>query len=123
MTETITNAPCTQDPEAWFPVSMKPAFTEGPKAICNLACPFKVACLEIAISGRYTFGIWAGLTPDERQHLYPQSHPERDRPDMDEAVRNLHNMGVEKAAKLLGIPAEAIRASRRRLAATKSVAA
>jgi transcription factor WhiB len=123
VTDRIIDAPCKEDPEAWFPVSMKPALTEGPKAICNLACPFKAACLEIAITGRYTFGIWAGLTPDERQHLYPQSHPVRDRPDMDEAVRKAWNLNIEDTAKKLGIPQEAVRASRRRLAARKTVAA
>jgi WhiB family redox-sensing transcriptional regulator len=120
--------PCTdEDPELFFPVGTSgPAMAQAAaaKAVC-FRCPGerRAACLDQALQQRLTDGVWGGLTEQERTGMYPESHPVRDRPDMDEAVRKQFNMSVERAAKELGIPAEAVRASRRRLAARKSVAA
>ena len=62
------------DPEIFFPLSEG---VDEAKAICSL-CRVRKECLEIALrlegrlsrSGRY--GIWGGLTPDERAEL---EHP------------------------------------------------
>ncbi|MFI7113929.1 WhiB family transcriptional regulator [Nonomuraea sp. NPDC050227] len=54
------------DPEAWFPEHGAPA---GPaKRICA-ACPARAACLAYALAEDIPYGIYGGLTPQERQHL------------------------------------------------------
>jgi WhiB family redox-sensing transcriptional regulator len=37
-------------------------------AICA-ACPVRVECRDFAVDNRIKFGIWGGLTVDERRHL------------------------------------------------------
>lgn len=38
------------------------------KAICE-RCPVRERCLEASIENREPFGIWAGLTPSERDRV------------------------------------------------------
>ena len=57
------------DPEMWWPNG-----TTGPEAdkiaeakrICDM-CPVKMDCLTYAVETRQFFGIWGGLTEDERK--------------------------------------------------------
>ncbi len=57
------------DPDLFFPIS--PA---GPserqiaraKAICA-GCPVRQECLEFALSHDQAYGIWGGMTPEDRQ--------------------------------------------------------
>lgn len=59
--------PCSADPELWF----DPDLTDEAKDICD-ACPAKARCLVIALAqevnlaGSSRWGVWGGLTPDER---------------------------------------------------------
>lgn len=39
------------------------------KAICG-ACPVKVQCAQHALSVREPYGVWGGLTEDEREDIY-----------------------------------------------------
>jgi len=41
------------------------------KAVCSM-CSVQDACLEFAISAGERFGVWGGLTPQERQALVSQ---------------------------------------------------
>jgi len=43
----------------------KEARIEAAKAICA-GCPVKVDCLEFALQIKEDYGIWGGLTPEER---------------------------------------------------------
>ncbi len=60
-----------QDPELFFPIG-----TSGPaqiqiaeaKAVCA-RCPVREACLRFALDTGQEYGIWGGLTEDERQRL------------------------------------------------------
>lgn len=62
--------PCSADPELWF----NPDLTSDAKDICD-TCPAKARCLEIALAregnlvGSSRWGVWGGLTPDERAAL------------------------------------------------------
>jgi WhiB family redox-sensing transcriptional regulator len=54
------------DPELWFPElgqSNTPA-----KRIC-MSCDLRAACLEIALANDEQFGIWGGLSTNERRAL------------------------------------------------------
>jgi WhiB family transcriptional regulator, redox-sensing transcriptional regulator len=54
----------------WFPDRKKPfaLMEKMGKFICS-KCPVKGQCLEDAIEHGWEFGIWGGLTPEERKHL------------------------------------------------------
>ena len=62
----------TEDPELWFTGS-KRAVARA-KAICN-RCPVIDACRQQALDNRITFGIWGGLTEDERRKILHQRKP------------------------------------------------
>jgi WhiB family transcriptional regulator, redox-sensing transcriptional regulator len=54
------------DPELFFPEqggSAKPA-----KQVCH-RCPVRADCLDYAIATRQQFGIWGGLSEQERRRL------------------------------------------------------
>lgn len=58
------DALCVQsDPEAWFPE--KGGSTRQPKAICR-RCPARVPCLRMALIGGDEYGVWGGLSHQER---------------------------------------------------------
>lgn len=58
---------CSQmDPELWFP---EPWEDETPaKLICG-GCLARNACLAFALNANEEYGIWAGLSPDERRAM------------------------------------------------------
>ena len=60
-----------EDPELFFPVgSAGPALAQiaGAKKICA-RCPVLRACLMFAMAAGQEYGIWGGLTEDERRQL------------------------------------------------------
>lgn len=60
-----------QDPEIFFPVgSSGPALEEieMAKSICH-RCPVREQCLDYALRTGQDYGIWGGLTEDERRVL------------------------------------------------------
>lgn len=70
-----TDAACIDYPEETF---FPPSTTSGwgtARAICG-DCPVRLACLEDALAmegrraGQSRFGMWGGLTPDERASLW-----------------------------------------------------
>ena len=52
--------------ELFFPPTEEEA--EGAKSVCR-ACLVKEPCLEFAIAAGERFGVWGGLTPQERRYL------------------------------------------------------
>jgi WhiB family redox-sensing transcriptional regulator len=58
---------CAQsDAEAWFPE--KGGSVALPKAICG-RCPVRTECLEFALETEQRFGIWGGLSTEQRLPL------------------------------------------------------
>lgn len=60
-----------EDPELFFPVgSTGPALEQIAKAkeVCA-GCPVREVCLDFALSTGQGYGIWGGLTEDERRSL------------------------------------------------------
>jgi WhiB family redox-sensing transcriptional regulator len=58
---------CAQtDPEAFFPE--KGGSTRPAKSVC-LACPVRAECLEYALDNDERFGVWGGLSEQERRRL------------------------------------------------------
>jgi WhiB family redox-sensing transcriptional regulator len=55
-----------KDPELWFPFSSMPA-TEA-KRWCR-ACPVATKCLTHALNRGEDYGVWGGLTEQERRRL------------------------------------------------------
>lgn len=60
------------DPELFFPVGTTgPAMeqTRYAKAICNHLCPVRNECLSWALDGRHEYGVFGGMSEDERRVL------------------------------------------------------
>lgn len=55
-------------PETFFPDKGSSADAQEAKAICG-SCSVRNACLEWAMTFPEEYGIWGGLTPDERKEL------------------------------------------------------
>jgi WhiB family redox-sensing transcriptional regulator len=61
------SAPCAEsDPEAWFPE--KGGTAVPAKRICA-RCEVKEECLRYALEHEIQFGVWGGLSSDERRPL------------------------------------------------------
>jgi WhiB family redox-sensing transcriptional regulator len=57
---------CAQaDPDEWFPE--KGGTTRHAKRICH-RCPVRAECLDYAIDNSERFGVWGGLSAEEREH-------------------------------------------------------
>ena len=60
-----------EDPELFFPIgSTGPVLAQiaEAKEVCA-QCPVREACLDFALSTGQAYGIWGGLTEDERRGL------------------------------------------------------
>ena len=60
-------------PELFFPRGTSDAAQadrDRAKAVCR-RCPVRAACLEFALETRQEFGVWGGLSEDERLALVP----------------------------------------------------
>lgn len=63
----VADALCAQtDPEIFFPEKGKSSAEA--KLVCR-SCPVAEECLEFAIVTRQKFGVWGGLSPDERSRV------------------------------------------------------
>ena len=64
----------TTDPEVWFPEQ-----GDGSKGSVRQAkkwckeCPVQMECLAYAVANREAFGIWGGLTVEERSKMNSRS--------------------------------------------------
>lgn len=59
------------DPELFFPngqTGMHSRQAKQAKKVCA-GCPVRDACLEFALDSRQDFGVWGGLTEEERRSL------------------------------------------------------
>lgn len=59
------------DPELFFPNGSTGDHARQAavaKRLC-MSCPVRVACLEFALESRQDFGVWGGLTEEERRSL------------------------------------------------------
>lgn len=55
--------PCAAEPERWYPDSRHDAsYAVG---VCR-TCPARIPCLQRALDRREEYGVWGGLTPEER---------------------------------------------------------
>ncbi len=64
-----------EDPELFFPIgSVGPALAQiaAAKKICA-RCPVRASCLRFALVTGLDYGIWGGLTEDERRRLRRRS--------------------------------------------------
>jgi WhiB family transcriptional regulator, redox-sensing transcriptional regulator len=66
------SAACREcDPEVWFPASRAQAAAKPAKQVCR-GCELVDACKERALATGEEYGIWGGLTEDERRRLRRQ---------------------------------------------------
>lgn len=59
------------DPEIFFPISLTGPSADAArraKEVCA-GCPVRSACLSFAVRTGQAYGIWGGLTPEERRTL------------------------------------------------------
>lgn len=64
--------PATEDYDPWYVETEEES--EDAKAICNgtydgRPCPLLSSCLEFAMTNNERYGIWGGMTPEERASL------------------------------------------------------
>lgn len=59
----------THDPEIFYADRSDVARVAAATAVCR-TCPVRGECLQAAMVARETFGIWGGLTSQERSRLY-----------------------------------------------------
>ena len=52
------------DPDIWFNIQDE----TYAKSICRI-CPLLITCAQYAIESNEEFGVWGGLTPNERRAL------------------------------------------------------
>lgn len=102
------------DPELWFPFTGEET---QPKRVCA-ACPVRAACLQYALDTGQRYGVWGGLTEDERRELpRPSTATAAGGGDLDDVVAELMDRGVgtaESAAHLMR-PEPEVRRSRDRI--------
>jgi WhiB family redox-sensing transcriptional regulator len=67
---TATGKACQGHEELMFPDATEYAMQELAKALCA-RCPFRELCLEWALTTREPFGVWGGMTPEERRAPTP----------------------------------------------------
>lgn len=65
--------PCTGQWETFFPDEILDTVTrkiaiQTAKDLCN-SCPIRAQCLEFALANNEAYGIWGGLTPQERSAI------------------------------------------------------
>jgi WhiB family redox-sensing transcriptional regulator len=68
-----------EDPELFFPIGAKePAMlqVEEAKQVCA-RCPVDSECLSWALANREEYGVWGGLSEDERRSLRPAGRRRR----------------------------------------------
>jgi WhiB family redox-sensing transcriptional regulator len=70
MSEWQHRAACAGDnPEKWFSLTttFNPDYEDAVE-ICSW-CPVRIECLKTALTDKIEFGIWGGLTPEQRKRL------------------------------------------------------
>ncbi len=90
------HTPCEAHPEWHFPpmAGNSAPFTEAAKNLCA-ACPFVAPCAEWAIR-RERWGVWGGLTEDERQAIRRARGIVPDEPDMARLIGPRPRPGVPR---------------------------
>lgn len=65
----MDQALCAQvDGDLWYADKGDWPTTIKAKVICR-KCPVRVQCLDYALSNNETFGVWGGMTPQQRRDL------------------------------------------------------
>jgi len=67
----IVDAPCQSvDPDTFFPDSTDLVKTDKAKSLCKQCNPETIKeCLSFAMSNKIAYGIWGGLTAEERKNI------------------------------------------------------
>lgn len=69
--EWVTHALCAQtDPEAFYPE--KGGSTRQPKSVCR-SCPVMAECRDYALANGEMYGVWGGLSENDRRRLRRQA--------------------------------------------------
>ena len=71
--ERVQSVPCEELPDVFFPDdfpdrTMRAKAVQIAKKLCD-ECPIKMQCLETALATKEGYGIWGGLTPQERGYV------------------------------------------------------
>ena len=106
-TEFRQHGVCAQtDPEAFYPADGQSA--TGAVRVCQ-ACPVRAECLEYALRHDERFGVWGGMTEQQRRRLRRHrglpSRAARDRADKQATARRMFAAGRSKSeiGRLLGL--------------------
>jgi len=67
----LGDVPCSTFPDAFFPEDLGTGETQGRRMARQLcqSCPLRLQCLEYALEAKEDFGIWGGLTSNERKDM------------------------------------------------------
>lgn len=61
-------APCIGNPDPFYTTNVGPAAHREAKAICSI-CPGINQCLRWALRHDERYGVWGGLSPEERERI------------------------------------------------------
>lgn len=89
---TIEQAICRQpgvDPDDWFRGSDTPRGRQA--ALACLSCPLKADCAAYALRKGMPYGIWGGMTPEDRQRYWAKhgGQPRDFMTEIDQAINPL----------------------------------
>jgi hypothetical protein len=73
--------PATKEQDPWYPEEDVEESYKEAKDIClgtySTPCPLKDQCLEFALSNNERYGIWGGMSPEERANLRKERRLQR----------------------------------------------
>jgi len=80
----VGGTPCRERPELFFPEDVdgqpnmpeRMAYSRMAKKLCE-SCPIRLVCLEYALVANEDYGIWGGLTANQRKGLKSERRKER----------------------------------------------
>jgi hypothetical protein len=78
--------PATRDYDPWYVEDESSDDSTEAKKICTgeddkRPCPLREHCLEFALTNNERYGIWGGMTPEERAQLRKERRWQRLHPD------------------------------------------
>jgi WhiB family transcriptional regulator, redox-sensing transcriptional regulator len=94
------SAVCSQtDPEMWFPEKGNGNTAIKAKEICQ-GCPVREQCLEYALANNEQFGVWGGMSFNERQkHKHRQPRQPRTHCDKGHELARVGRCGDGRCAQ------------------------
>lgn len=70
--------PCSGDPDGFYPDPQQTKRTARAVQLCR-SCPVMAECRDFSVANQERYGVWGGLTEDERVKVVRRERRERDK--------------------------------------------